>query len=74
MAQSGQCKDCTYWKEDAKEACYGGDCTSPKFVYAAICEEKPDDDLLQYWAYDNVKRAAFSTGPTFGCVHFEERD
>lgn len=63
------CKDCTYWfkSNDGTD----GDCLCRKLGFNAIDDRVPSSDGL--WFHDEDKWGeSFSTGPDFGCVHFNE--
>ena len=82
------CANCKYW-EPIKNTWmadnrhnYGnfGDCSNPSFIYAeeavfelsTFMENQPEDALVYcdkegYFAW-------FSTGPNFGCIHFDKQE
>jgi len=78
------CENCKFWAEnsapdsyDAKRYPNGlGECLNENFVYTGTeaMEAKIESRgaWLNYWDMESYSGAGFSTGPNFGCVHFEE--
>ena len=63
----GRCRDCRWWQPDKLK------CTSDKFFYVGgIIRSKITDDSLTYADFEGYS-AHFTTGPDFGCVHWEAR-
>lgn len=69
------CRDCRYWSENEQseydiklERSTCGDCDHEKFTYQ---DDGRFIDGLDYWDYESYS-AGFTTGPEFGCIHFEK--
>lgn len=58
------CRNC-------KHGGINGGCDSDKFIYDDM-GEAPEDGLV-YWDHEGYN-AGFSTGPLFGCIHFEDEE
>jgi len=72
-----KCKDCKFWRENElteydvkRERKVCGDCSCKKFTYQ---DDKRFLDGLDYWDYEGYS-AGFTTGPQFGCIHWEKKD
>ena len=72
------CETCKFWHPQEE-----GECECPKFIYsgqiageeliARLREVAPNKDYLLYWDIESYA-AYFSTGPNFGCKHWEKAD
>ena len=62
------CKTCKWWMIGRNKDVHQGDCDCPKFLYER--DGDAPDDGLQYWDFESYD-AGFSTGPDFGCIHWE---
>jgi len=68
--ETGRCKTCQSWicRNDESH----GECTSVKFVNQSDIRPARDDEL-QYGEVDGHTGAWFTTGPRFGCRHWQKR-
>lgn len=71
------CESCRHWTESEREnyepeGLRQGKCNCEAFVYTGDCGYTPINGL-GYWDYEGYL-AYFSTGPAFGCIHWEADD
>lgn len=66
------CKNCRWWDETPYLG--GGECDNKKVIDGDYDKDGADvscdGDHGDYVDYENL----FSTGPNFGCVHWEEKE
>lgn len=68
------CKNCKHWRQihyhlENNPRNYGT-CDCEAFVYTGDGDTTPDNGL-GYWDTESF-HAEFTTGPNFGCIHWEE--
>lgn len=64
------CEDCRFWtRREIGSQEQHGSCLNTKFVY----DDNTPGDGLRYWDAESWS-AGFSTGESFGCIHWKERD
>lgn len=67
-----KCKDCKFWTENKEDGF--GTCSSGKFEYNNCYRLiDADTDKLIYKDGDGYN-AEPSTGPDFGCIHFQNKE
>ncbi len=68
---SSICKNCKHWEKDHRAwRANQGQCNSDKLV----SNGHPGLDELDGSAWEASENTTFTTGPNFGCVHFEQKE
>lgn len=66
------CKNCRFWGAPRGTLPYG-ECHSPSWITDEVESDAPDPAGVQLIGGGDCWWAEMTTGPDFGCIHFEER-